>query len=277
MPPAPTKTKNGAANATVRREVQASPNRSPARNWRGSGIRPASRKPGPSAEAGAAPAAARCVVDLVLVSGRVRIGADRDPDRRERQADRQHVGLVPGRPDLGGVPEDRPEAEEQRRRDPNPTPDRQPAEHPEGQPHVDRAEDGEDELAVRIESPDRDERHEHDRRQGRERNHAAPDAVGGRDRQDVLEEGVARRGGRRLDRVTDRRLPFEERHGLPLEMVVEAIGMTQGKDHQGDRDQGGADRNRDQERGRRGIRGQSKSTLCYPAVHLIARSGRSNP
>ena len=69
---------------------------------------------------------------------------------------------------IWGEPEDRPEAEEDRRRDADPRPDRQPAEHPPGEPDVDRAEDGEDELAVGIEPPDRDERHEHDRRQGRD-------------------------------------------------------------------------------------------------------------
>ena len=60
-------------------------------------------------------------------------------------------------------------------------------------PDVDGAEDREDQLAVGGEAPQRDERHEEDRRQGRERDQAARHAVGRGDRQDVLEEGVAGR------------------------------------------------------------------------------------
>jgi hypothetical protein len=59
-------------------------------------------------------------------------------------------------------------------------------------------------------------------------------------------------------------------------MVVVAEGMAEGIDDQGDRDERAADRER-HERRRRDLEGELRPTLCYPAVHLNARSGRSIP
>ena len=51
-------------------------------------------------------------------------------------------------------------------------------------------EDREDRLVIGGQAPDRDERNEDEPRQRRERQEAARDAVGRRDRQDVLEVAV---------------------------------------------------------------------------------------
>ncbi len=218
---------------------------------------------------------------IVLVGSRLRIGAEGDPHREQGQADGKDVGLVPRRADLGGVPEHRSEGQEERRREADPASDRQAPEHPPGDPDVDRADDGEDELPVGVVSPCSDEREQQDRRQRRERDVAARHAVVRRYLPDVVEEGVAGRSVGGLDRVPDRGLAFEERLGLPLEVVVEPERLVVRVDDQGDRDEGESDGRRRQRRPRRAAApschrddacrvrfGLLRSTLCYPAIHL---------
>ena len=72
------------------------------------------------------------LVEVGLAPRGVAVAAERDANSREGEPDRQDMRLVPGRPDLGRVPEDGPESEEDGRREPDPPPDRQPAEHPPG-------------------------------------------------------------------------------------------------------------------------------------------------
>ncbi len=81
------------------------------------------------------------VIDLVPVFGGLRVGADRDADGQEGQPDRDDVGLVPGGRDLGRVPEDRPEGEEDRRAESDDDADRQPSDRPPAERDVDRGED----------------------------------------------------------------------------------------------------------------------------------------
>ena len=172
---------------TVRRAVRARPNRSPARNWRGR------REAGRSrARVRRRPSAVVRSAGGVVVVGAA-VAAEREPDGQERQADRDDVGLVPGRRELGRVPEDRPEGEEDRRRRAGPAVG----------PAAGRASTSTSatstaarivkiSLVVRGEAPDGHERQEHDRRQRREGQQPARDAVARGDRQDVLEVGVAR-------------------------------------------------------------------------------------
>ena len=103
--------------------------------------------------------------------------------------------------------------------------DRQPAQHPPGDPDVDGGEDREDELAVGGPAPDRDERQQQHRRQRRERDVATGHAVARFDRPDVVEAGVAGARVDRPDRVADRGLALEEGLGLPLEVVVDPDRM----------------------------------------------------
>ena len=84
------------------------------------------------------------------------------------------------------------------------------------------ADDGEDELAVGAVAPRGDERQQEDGRQRRERDVAARHAVVRRHLADVVEERVAGRVVRGLDRIADRGLALEEGLRLPLEVVVEA-------------------------------------------------------
>ena len=163
----PTKRKNGAANTTVRRDVQARPNRKPARTCRPSGTsqpRP-SRRParGRGRRRGRRPRDAGAVG---VAAGRPRrIAAppvraqSATPIASKASADRQDVGLVPGRPELGGVPEHRPEAEEHASRPRGPTsgsaawPSTHQASPTSSAPRIAKIE-----LAVGREAPERDER-----------------------------------------------------------------------------------------------------------------------
>ncbi len=213
---------------------------------------------------------------------RRRVAVERHTDRQHRQSDGKDVGLVPGRGVLGGVPEDRPEGEEDRRPEAHEPPDRQTPDHPPADGHVDRGEDREDPLVVSGQPPDRHERQEEDRGQRRERQDATRDAVGSDDRQDVLEPGVAGQVGRCLDRVADRRMTLEERRRLPHEVVVVTVRVRQRVHDQGHEGEEAPDRDRRQAFGSgwqppiwREIRtGVRLATLCYAPIHL-PRSCRS--
>ena len=102
----------GRPKTTVSRAVHARPSRNPARNWRQSMSVPSRAIP----SAPATTKARRPVgpVDRPAeVSRRRPVRAECDPDREQAQPDRHHVGQIPGRALLRGVPEDRPEAEEE--------------------------------------------------------------------------------------------------------------------------------------------------------------------
>jgi hypothetical protein len=218
---------------------------------------------------------------VVLVERRVRVRPERDSDREEQQEHGQRMGLVPRRRELGGIPEHRPEREEQRDREAHAPTDRQPAEHPPRDDDVDRGERREDQLAVGRAAPRRDERQQHDRRQRRERDVAAWYAVGRLDRPDVVEAGVAAARVHGPDRVADRRLALEPRLRLPLEVVVDAVrpggGVhEQGRQHEaqpdGDRGDGpepaGTGCGDDRVAGGLWRIEWLRTTLCYPALHL---------
>ena len=93
--------------------MTASPNSRPATNWRRSTASGAAQRAA-SGRGGVAPAPR--LVEPGSSSWAVGIRADRQADREHRQPDRDDVGLVPGRRELGRVPEHRPEGEEDRRR-----------------------------------------------------------------------------------------------------------------------------------------------------------------
>ena len=166
--------------------------------------------------------------------------------------------------------------------EPDREPDGEPPERPPADGDVDRGEDREDRLVVRREAPQRHERQQDDRRQRRERQEAAGDPVGRRDRQDVLEVGIAVETAARLDREADRRVAFEEGGRLPDEVVVVAIDVGRQVDRQRGEDEQAPDEDRrpsgDVRNGRRvrpGIRaGVRRATLCYAPIHL-PRSCRS--
>ena len=108
--------------------------------------------------------------------------------------------------------------------------------------------------------------------QGREREEAEARQVAGGipQREDVLEEVVAG------DRPGDRGPSVEEGEGLPDEVVVVANGAGQPVRGQRGRDESGPDERRGEEvepvRIAPGDPGPG-ATLCYPALHLIARAG----
>jgi hypothetical protein len=181
------------------------------------------------------------------------------------------VGLVPGRDELRRVPEDRPEGEEGRRRDPDREPDRQAADQPPADPDVEGGQGDKHDLAVRGKPTQGDERQEEQRRQRRERDQAAGDAVAGVDRQDVLVVLVARR------RIADGGMALEEGRSLPDEVIVWPLDQgpcVDGKGHQHEADPDGGRQPGQRTRFRPSIRpGIPGATLCYAPIHLHARAG----
>jgi hypothetical protein len=191
------------------------------------------------------------------------------------------VSLVPRCPELRRIPQHRSEGEEHGRCHADPAPDRQQPEHPPGDADVDRPDDREDELAVRVVAPGGHEGEQQDGRQRRERDVSARHAVTGRHLADVVEEGVPRRRIRRFNRIANRRLALEERLGLPLEVVVVTEGLRVRVDDKRDPGECEPDSDRDQPRpgrppsqlgrawaGRQVRSGYPIRTLCYAAIHL---------
>ncbi len=224
-------------------------------------------------------------VRVGLSGRRHRIARQGDTDREQGQPDRHDVGQVPGRPELRGVPQDRAQAEEERARDPDPAVDPEAPEHPERDRHVERPEDRGDELCVRGQTPDRDERHEHDSRQRRERQERvlAGLAVRPERRDDVLEQVVPADPGLVVDGVADGRPPVEECLRLPDEVVVVArpVGVAgdiddqqQGRDGEADGDRRIGPGPGPDEAVRRGVR---RRALRYTPLHLSARAGGGPP
>jgi hypothetical protein len=220
------------------------------------------------------------------VADRGRIGAERNTDREERQPDGCDMRLVPRGRDLGREPEHRPEREEHGRREPDDRTDRQATDRPPAQDDVDRGQDGEDQPVVRGQAPDGDEGQQQEGGQRREGEQATGDAVGGRDRQDVLEERVARQATARRNGIADGGLPLEECRRLPDEVVVVPVDPRHEVD--GERRQRQYDRGDDRTPGVEwtvsihrprvvGARigsGVRWATLCYAPIHL-PRSCRS--
>ena len=188
---------------TVRRAVQARPNRSPARNWRG------------STRSGPAPRR--------LAAGPV--GGRRASARRRRARPGGSGSAPTARPMARNVSPTAtmcawyqvvaiwavyqktvPKAKKTVVAEPDDQADRQPPDRPPADRDVDRGEDREDHLVVGREAPHRDERQQDERpaAAGTAAGRAATPSVVG-DRQDVLEEGVAEQAAGRLDRVADRR------------------------------------------------------------------------
>ena len=271
--------------------MQASPNRRPARNWRGRSEderRARLATPAAACRARSARAGRRLVRVLVRQVVLVDRGvADRRRARRRRQrAPARPPGRGPGTtssPSWAEYQNTVPKAKKTVVATRTP-PDRQPAEHPPGEPDVDRAEDREDQLAVGGEAPQRDERQEHDRRQRRERNVAARHAVGRLDRADVLEEGVARArvrssrpgsGSPSGPRGTPGPATRSGRRSGTAGRRCRRPGPSARA--QSDRDRAAIDA-----AGTASTAGASvgvvtvgwlRSTLCYPAIHLNARPG----
>ena len=205
--------------ATVRRAVHASPNRRPTRNWRRS-----DRAVSAGVGRGRASVASSTSAPARRRRSPPRSAPSAKPDGEHREADRDDMGEVPGRAELRRVPEDRAEREEDGRREPDPTRSgSRPSTH-QAIPTSSAAEDRRTTTwIVRREPPERDERHEHDGGQRRERNQRPRrDAVDRCDRQHVLEVLVARIAAG-VDRVADRGLALEERGRLPDEVVVGAV------------------------------------------------------
>ncbi len=272
LPPAPTKAKNGAPKTTVRRAVQARPNSSSGRELARLDAEPLT----PRTEAPFLLRLSRRLVD------RGPVPAERHADGQEGQPDRDDMGLVPARRQLRRVPEDRPEGEEDGRREPDRGRQGKAPERPPAEPDVDRGQDREDRLVAGGEAPDRNERDEHESREWREREQATRDAVGRRDRQDVLEVEVSDGAGATWDRVPDGRLALEEGRRLPHEMVVVAIhgrGQVDGQRREAEEQADGDGQPAGQRDGGpwvrlRGPAGVRQPTLCYAPIHL-PRSCRS--
>ena len=160
-------------------------------------------------------------------------------------------------------------------------PDRQPAEHPPRQPDVDRAEDREDQLAVRRAAPQGHERQQDDRRQRRERDVAARHAVGRGHRPDVVEAGVAAStgpstrpgsGSRSGPRGTPRPATRSGRR-CGTGWVEVYTSRADQHEAQSDRDRrdlpSAGNRRAAPERPVGAVRiGWLRATLCYPAIHL---------
>ena len=251
--------------------MQARPNRRPARTWRRSrsdrGGGACSRRP-------TKPPADGSRLDLVVGVG---VRAERDADREEDERDRDDMGEEPGRAELRGVPEDRSEAEEDRRREPDAARYGQPAERPPRQADVHGAQEHRDGADVRADAPDGHERHQEDRGQRRERQERARRRwVVGQLAQgvDVLHPVVAQREAATVDRVVDHRRAVQEGERLPHEVVVVAVAAREPVGREGERDQAGADGERGQpiEPVEQDVQATGASdALCYAPKHLIAR------
>ena len=131
--------------------------------------------------------------------------------------------LVPRRRHLGGEPEHGAKGKEDGAEGADRRPDGEPPEHPPADRDVDGGQDREDRLVVGCEAPDGHERQQDDGRERRKRQEAARHAIGGQDREHVLEVRVARNADDAFDRVADRDLALEVRRGLPDEVVVVAV------------------------------------------------------
>ena len=269
----------------MRRDVQARPNRSPARNWRPSMPDRSSRTTRVTARrrlVGVRLALGACSGSGRSSSSAAASGSARSaiPTARSARPTARTWAWYQVVPSCAAYQSTVPKARKSGRGEADPAPDRQAPEHPPGDPDVDGGDDREDELAVGVVTPGGDERQQQDGRQRWKRDVAARHAVVGRDLPDVVEEGVAGRVGGGLDRIPDRGLALEEGLRLPLEVVVEPKGLGVRVDDQGDRDQDEPDGGRRQ----RGLRraaaprsltaacrvrsGPLRSTLCYPAIHL---------
>ena len=212
---------------------------------------------------------------VVLIDRGLRVGAERDADRQQRQPDREDVGLVPRRRELGRVPEHRPEGEEQRDRDAHGPADRQPAEHPPGDADVDRGEDREDLLAVGL-RPQAAPRTAGARTAGSGGNGMSPRGTPSDDStgRTSLKQALPRARVHRPDRVADRGLALEERLGLPLEVVVDAEGLGGGVDEQGRQREAESDRDR---RRRSSPAGNQRTTPRRPCWDVPNSEGCERP
>ena len=211
------------------------------------------------------------------------LAVEREPDGRQREPDGHDVGEVPGGAERRRVPERRPRADEERQQVADGGAHREPAEEPERDRHVERA--------------------DHDRRGGSGRSARPNRATNGRSTtagsggngiiprpvgsprssttgDHVVEVVVARAVGRLDDGEPDGELAVEPGLGLPGEVVVD--GLVGGPRELVEREAGQHEAEADDQRGpgpRGGRRGKGaagigRRALGYTPVHLSARSRR---
>ena len=173
-------------------------------------------------------------IRLIRVSGERSVAPQGDPDRQDGGRQGHHVSEEPGGAEPGRVPEHRPEPEEDRHRQPDGPPDRQAAQQPPAEADVDRPDHHRDQPLIGREAPDRDDGHEDDGRQGRERQEPVTRqaTTGIADGKDILEVVVSGHGPGDLGATV------QEGDGLPDEVVVVADRAWQPVGRQGDRHEG---------------------------------------
>ena len=159
-----------------------------------------------------------------------RIVAQGDPDGEQGRDHGDEVGEVPGAADGGRPPPDRAGREQDRRQRPDHQPDPEAAEHPPRGPDADRGQGDGDRLLVDGQAQQGDERQQHERGQGRERQQdlARRLSRGVEQRIDVLEVPVRRTVRAVGDRPVERNLPVQECVRLPDEMVVLVVVLGVG-------------------------------------------------
>ena len=195
------------------------------------------------------------------------------------------MGQEPRRAQLRRIPQDRPEAEEKRGRDADPGPDGKQAQYPEGDRHVERADDRGHQLGIGGQAPDGDKWHQQDGRQWGKRHECVASRLAVRPNRwdDVLELIVTGPGRPGRNRVADGGAPVQKGLSLPHEVVV-VRGPIRIADEI-DAEQQERDREAGHDRkagtgagvGETGVPGVRRRALRYTPLHLSARAGGGPP